>query len=47
MKELKELGNRIDGEVGFDSVWPSILYTGEIFPTWRDKLTEDLGKPLR
>ena len=45
MKELKELGARIQAEDVFESVTPSILYTGEVYPTWRDKLTEERGKP--
>jgi DNA-binding Lrp family transcriptional regulator len=45
MKDLKELGARIEGEEVFESVSPSILYTGVIYPTWRDKLTEERGKP--
>jgi DNA-binding Lrp family transcriptional regulator len=45
MKELKELKARIEEEGVFESVIPSILYTGEIYPTWRDKLTEEQGKP--
>ena len=45
MKELKDLGAKIEGEGVFESVSPSILYTGMIYPTWRDKLTEELGKP--
>jgi DNA-binding Lrp family transcriptional regulator len=47
MKELRYLGNRIEGEVGFESVWPNILYTGEIYPTWREKMIEEHGKPPR
>ncbi len=43
MKELRDLGNRIEGEEGFDSVWPNILYTGEIYPTWREKMIDELG----
>jgi hypothetical protein len=44
MKELKELKARIEGEGLFESVSPNILYTGEIYATWRDKLTEERGK---
>jgi len=44
MKELKELGERIEREGVFESVSPNILYTGDIYPTWRDKLTEERGK---
>ncbi len=45
MKELKDLGNWIEGEDGFESVWPNILYTGEIYSTWRDKMLEERGEP--
>ena len=45
MKELKELGARLRGEDMFDSISPSILYTGEIYSTWRDKMTIEVGKP--
>ena len=44
MKELKELKARIEGEGLFESVYLNILYTGEIYATWRDKLTEERGK---
>lgn len=45
MKELKELKGRIEAEPSYKSVSMNILYTGDIFPTWRDKLPHKMGWP--
>jgi DNA-binding Lrp family transcriptional regulator len=45
MKELKELKERIEKEPNFRTVAMNILYTGEIFPTWRDSLPLRMGWP--
>jgi DNA-binding Lrp family transcriptional regulator len=45
MKELKELKEGIEKESSFRSVAMNILYTGEIFPTWRDSLPRMMGWP--
>jgi Lrp/AsnC family leucine-responsive transcriptional regulator len=45
MKELKDLGAKFEAEGVFESVSPNILYTGKIYPTWRDKMTVERGRP--
>jgi hypothetical protein len=45
MKELREFKERIEKEPCFRSVSMNILYTGEIFPTWRDSLPLKMGWP--
>jgi DNA-binding Lrp family transcriptional regulator len=38
MNDLKELVARLGGEEGFSSTTPTILYSGNIYETWRDDL---------
>jgi DNA-binding Lrp family transcriptional regulator len=45
MKELKELKEQIEKEPSFRSVAMNILYTGEVFPTWRDSMPLRMGWP--
>jgi Lrp/AsnC family transcriptional regulator for asnA, asnC and gidA len=45
MKELKLLKENIEKEPCFRTVAVNILYTGEIFPTWRDSLPLRMGWP--
>jgi len=44
MKELKELRQRVEADTTFSLVQMNILYTGEIFPTWRDTLPAMMGR---
>jgi DNA-binding Lrp family transcriptional regulator len=37
-KELKDIRESIEQEPGIQSVAPNIIYTGYIFPTWRDQI---------
>lgn len=49
-KELKALRERLASEPGVAHLVPNIIYSGYIFPTWRDDLIEQgakrVGKPL-
>ena len=37
-KELREIRESFEGEPSVQSVAPNIIYTGYIFPTWRDQI---------
>jgi len=45
MKELRDIRESFESEELIQSFVPSILYTGYIFDTWRDKLLLEKGHP--
>lgn len=43
MSEMNELRRRLEREEGVASSIPHILYTGEVYETWRERLAEERG----
>jgi DNA-binding Lrp family transcriptional regulator len=45
MKGFKEIKENLEKEGLFENIVPNILFTGQIFDTWRDKLLAERGAP--
>jgi DNA-binding Lrp family transcriptional regulator len=43
--DMRELYLRIEDDSRFESVTANIIFLGEVYPTWRDKLLEEKGAP--
>jgi DNA-binding Lrp family transcriptional regulator len=43
--DMREFYLKIEGDMRFKSVSANIIFMGEVYPTWRDKLLEEKGKP--
>ncbi len=47
IKDLRAFQERFEAEQQFDSIVTNILYSGNIYKTWRDDLLEEKGKPTQ
>ena len=45
MKGFKEIKENLEKEGLFENIVPNILFSGQIFDTWRDKLVAERGAP--
>jgi DNA-binding Lrp family transcriptional regulator len=47
MNKLRELTERMGGDEAFNSTTPTILYAGNLYDTWRDRLVDEKAAPPR
>ena len=45
INEMREFYRRVEEDTRFTSVSPNIIFMGEVYPTWRDALIVEKGKP--
>ncbi len=45
INEMREFYQRVEADTRFKSVSANIIFMGEVYPTWRDRLLEEKGKP--